>query len=114
MERSVNIFVLNWNGKKIINECLHSLMKISYTNSKIIVIDNGSKDDSVSFISKENLKINGNNLAVDHFKLKSTDSNLEADKRLDFDIWYDSKNNIIVKVEYKRLGKWQYILKKIE
>ena len=57
MERSVNIFVLNWNGKKIINECLHSLMKISYTNSKIIVIDNGSKDDSVSFISKEFPKV---------------------------------------------------------
>tara|TARA_A100001035_G_C27641709_1_gene434912 strand:+ start:574 stop:738 length:165 start_codon:yes stop_codon:yes gene_type:complete len=51
---------------------------------------------------------------VDHFKLKSTDENLEPDKRLDFDIWYDSKKNIIVKVEYKRLGKWQYILKKIE
>ena len=49
---------------------------------------------------------------MDHFKLKSTDDNLEADKRLDFDIWYDSKKNIIVKVEYKRLGKWQYILKK--
>ena len=57
MERSVNIFVLNWNGKKIINECLHSLMKISYMNSKIIVIDNGSKDDSVSFISKEFPKV---------------------------------------------------------
>ena len=50
---------------------------------------------------------------MDHFKLKSTDENLEPDKRLDFDIWYDSKKNIIVKVEYKRLGKWQYILKKL-
>ncbi len=68
----------------------------------------------MNFIAKENIEINGNTIVVDHFKLKSTEDNLEADKRLDFDIWYDSKNNIIVKVEYKRLGKWQYILKKIE
>ena len=88
--------------------------KILISNSQISPISGSIKKQEVSFISKENLKINGNNLAVDHFKLKSTDSNLEADKRLDFDIWYDSKNNIIVKVEYKRLGKWQYILKKIE
>tara|TARA_B100001540_G_scaffold305330_1_gene316123 strand:- start:368 stop:1063 length:696 start_codon:yes stop_codon:yes gene_type:complete len=88
--------------------------KILISNSQISPISGSIKKQEVSFISKENLKINGNNLAVDHFKLKSTDSNLEADKRLDFDIWYDSKNNIIVKVEYKRLGKWQYILKNIE
>ena len=31
---------------------MSSLNKISYQNSKIIVIDNGSKDDSVNFISK--------------------------------------------------------------
>ena len=68
----------------------------------------------MNFIAKENIEINGNTIVVDHFKLKSTEDNLEADKRLDFDIWYDSKRSIIVKVEYKRLGKWQYILKKIE
>ena len=88
--------------------------KILISNSQISPISGSIKKQDVSFISKENLKINGNNLAVDHIKLKSTDSNIEADKRLDFDIWYDSKNNIIVKVEYKRLGKWQYILKNIE
>ena len=52
MNQSINIFVLNWNGMGVLNECLSSLNKISYQNSKIIVIDNGSKDDSVNFISK--------------------------------------------------------------
>jgi len=88
--------------------------KILTSNSQISPLSGSIKKQEVSFISKEKLVINGISLAVDHFKLKSTDENLEADKRLDFDIWYDSKNNIIVKVEYKRLGKWQYILKKIE
>ncbi len=88
--------------------------KILTSNSQISPLSGSIKKQEVSFISKEELVINGISLVVDHFKLKSTDENLEADKRLDFDIWYDSKNNIIVKVEYKRLGKWQYILKKIE
>ena len=57
MNKSVNIFVLNWNGLHIINECLDSLMNISYINSKIIVIDNGSEDASVSFISKKYPKV---------------------------------------------------------
>ena len=88
--------------------------KILTSNSQISPLSGSIKKQEVNFIAKESIKINGNNIAVDHFKLKSTDESLEADKRLDFDIWYDSKNNIIVKVEYKRLGKWQYILKKIE
>ena len=57
MNKSVNIFILNWNGKKVVYECLDSLMKISYLNSNIIVIDNGSKDDSISFISNEFPKV---------------------------------------------------------
>ena len=88
--------------------------KILTSNSQISPLSGSVKQQEVNFISKETLTINGNVILVDHFKLKSTDDNLEADKRLDFDIWYDSKNNIIVKVEYNRLGKWEYILKKIE
>ena len=88
--------------------------KILTSNSQISPLSGSIKKQEVHFISKEKLKINGKTVEVDHFKLKSTDENLEPDKRLDFDIWYDSKKNIIVKVEYKRLGKWQYILKKIE
>tara|TARA_B100000700_G_scaffold261969_1_gene298218 strand:+ start:2103 stop:2798 length:696 start_codon:yes stop_codon:yes gene_type:complete len=88
--------------------------KILTSNSQISPLSGSIKKQEVNFISKEILTINGNDILVDHFTLKSTDDNLEADKRLDFDIWYDSKNNIIVKVEYKRLGRWQYILKKIE
>ena len=88
--------------------------KILTSSSQISPLSGSIKQQEVNFISKEILTINGNDISVDHFKLKSTDENLESDKKLDFDIWYDSKNNIIVKVEYNRLGKWQYILKKIE
>ena len=88
--------------------------KILTSSSQISPLSGSVKKQEVNFISKANLEVNGNSITVDHFKLKSTDASLAADKRLDFDIWYDSKNNIIVKVEYNRLGKWQYILKKVE
>ncbi len=47
MSKSVNIFVLNWNGRDLTLDCLASLKHISYPSVKVIVIDNGSTDDSV-------------------------------------------------------------------
>ena len=88
--------------------------KILTTNSQISPLSGSVKEQEVIFISKETLKIGNKSFEVDHFKLKSTDEELEEDKKLDFDIWLDSKKNIIIKVEYNRLGKWQYILKNVE
>jgi GT2 family glycosyltransferase len=44
------IILLNWNGKKDTLECLASLQKVDYPNFLTIVVDNGSKDDSVSVL----------------------------------------------------------------
>ena len=118
-DKSKDIFIIdgssykgNANKENIIGNWWNH--KILTSDSQISPLSGSIKRQEVNFISKETLEINGNTIEVDHFKLQSTDDSLEADKKLDFDIWYDSKNNIIVKVEYKRLGKWQYILKKIE
>jgi len=48
----VSIVILNWNGWKDTLECLESLFRISYPNYDTIVIDNDSKDDSVTEIKK--------------------------------------------------------------
>jgi hypothetical protein len=37
--------------------------------------------------------------------------NISKDKRLDFDIWYDSKTGKIIRVSYNRMGNWEYRLK---
>jgi len=42
----VAIIVLNWNNYADTRECLVSLEKITYPNSEIIVVDNGSTDGS--------------------------------------------------------------------
>ena len=93
----------NWWNHKILN-----------TNTQISPLSGSIKKQEVIFISKENINIDGKTFVVDHFKLKSKNKNIDDDKKLDFDIWLNTKNNIIVKVEYNRLGKWQYILKNVE
>ena len=115
-EEIFNIIGSSYKGKADKNNVVGNWWnhKILETNSQISPLSGSVKEQDVIFISNEIISLHGKTLEVDHFKLKSTNDSLEADKKLDFDIWYDSKNNIIVKVEYKRLGKWQYILKKIE
>jgi GT2 family glycosyltransferase len=46
----IAIVILNWNGKKDTLECLASLRHLTYSNYEIIVVDNGSTDDSIEAI----------------------------------------------------------------
>ncbi|WP_087036068.1 glycosyltransferase family 2 protein [Thermococcus litoralis] len=46
----VSVIILNWNGWKDTIECLESLYRITYPNYDVIVVDNGSTDDSIQKI----------------------------------------------------------------
>jgi GT2 family glycosyltransferase len=46
------IIVLNWNGRDLTLRCLHSLQMLDYANVSVLVVDNGSGDDSIAAISK--------------------------------------------------------------
>jgi len=48
----VSIIILNWNGWKDTVECLESIYQITYPNYDVIVVDNGSDDDSIQKIKK--------------------------------------------------------------
>ncbi len=51
-EPSVAIVILNWNGRKFLEQFLPSVMATAYGNKKIIVADNASSDDSVAFVQQ--------------------------------------------------------------
>ena len=88
--------------------------KILQTTSQISPLSGSIKKQTVEFIGEEKINLYGKEFNVDHFKLKSADPNLDDDKKLNFDIWYDKKRAVIVKVSYQKLGNWEYLLKKIE
>ena len=46
----VAVIIANWNGKKYLKDCLDSLRAQSRKDFKIILVDNGSEDGSVSFL----------------------------------------------------------------
>ena len=49
---SVAIVILNWNGKKFLEQFLPSVIASTYANKRVIVADNASSDDSVGFLQK--------------------------------------------------------------
>ena len=63
MTPHIKILILNWNGKHLLKPCLDSIKKIDYSNYSVMVIDNGSADDSVKMV-------NENFPEVDILKLK--------------------------------------------
>ena len=99
-EASIDCVIGNWWNHKILQ-----------AKKQISPLSGSVKDQVVTFIKKEDLIINGKKYSTDRFKLKSKDDSLPNDKRLDFDIWYNKKNNLILKVSYSRMGNWEYKLK---
>jgi GT2 family glycosyltransferase len=49
----VSIVLLNLNGYRDTRDCLVSLQQVQYPNFDVIVVDNGSSDDSFSRLQKE-------------------------------------------------------------
>jgi GT2 family glycosyltransferase len=48
----VVVGILNWNQQEDTRRCLASLAKVTYPELEIVVVDNGSMDDSVQAIRK--------------------------------------------------------------
>ena len=88
--------------------------KILETDQQISPLSGSIKEQVITFIGKENIELYGKKYLVDHYKLKSKNQDLPDNKKLDFDIWLDSKNNLILKVAYTKMGKWEYRLKSFE
>jgi GT2 family glycosyltransferase len=49
---SVAIVILNWNGKKYLQQFLPSVLSTTYSNLQVIVADNASTDDSIAYLKE--------------------------------------------------------------
>lgn len=46
----IAVVLLNWNGKHFLQQFLPSVLSSIYARYEVIIVDNGSSDDSVSFV----------------------------------------------------------------
>lgn len=84
-EPRVGILVLNWNSYGDVAQCLDSIRHLSYDNFDIIVVDNGSSDNSGAKLDKDypNVEVvfsennlgfsSGNNLGIQHLRDRGAD-----------------------------------------
>lgn len=84
MDNLISVIIVNYNGKKWIENLFNSLLLQTYKNFEVIFVDNASIDDSIDFL-KDNYKDNrikiiksdknlgfagGNNLGINNSKGK--------------------------------------------
>ena len=114
--KKFNIKGSSYNGEASIDSVIGNWWnhKILQASSQISPISGSIKDQVVTFLGKEKIDLYGKVYDVDHFTLKSKDMSIPKNKRLDFDIWYDRKNSMIIKVSYSRMGDWEYRLKNFD
>lgn len=80
----VGIVIVNYNGEKYQSDCIKSLYNMQYNDFEIVVIDSGSKDNSIVNLRKEYPQVHileqknnigvaaGNNVGIDFFKKQGT------------------------------------------
>jgi len=47
------VITLNWNGREWLGACLTSVLAMDYPNFRVLVVDNGSEDDSVAIVKRQ-------------------------------------------------------------
>ena len=53
MDKYIGIVLVNYNGIEVLEDCLKSILKSDYTRYKIILVDNGSSDNSVKLVKEK-------------------------------------------------------------
>ncbi|OQY46207.1 MAG: hypothetical protein B6242_08345 [Anaerolineaceae bacterium 4572_78] len=54
----ISVIIPNWNGLKYLSTCLNSLQNQTYPNFEIILVDNASTDNSVTFVKTKFQHVN--------------------------------------------------------
>ena len=96
----VSIVIVNFNGRGLLRQCLHTLLDTDYPNYEIVVVDNASTDGSLaeigqSFGSDSRIKIVENSENVGHAEGCNIGARISNGKYLvflDSDIAFEAEN----------------------
>jgi len=96
---SVSIVIVNFNGRKLLRQCLLTLLDTDYPNYEVVVVDNGSTDGTLaemdsSFGSDSRLTFVKNRENVGHAEGCNIGARMTSGRYivfLDSDIEFDSK-----------------------
>ena len=91
-----------WN-----HEIVKAKAQISGISGRII-------KQTVTFVGKEEIKINNNTYKTLHFNFKSSDEALPDSKKLNTDIWYEEDTYLWVKAAFDKSGHWEYRIKTVK
>ena len=100
-EADLNYMVGTWWNHEIVK----AKAQISAISGRII-------HQKVKFLGKKEIELNGKVYEALHFKFLSSDETLPDNKKLNTDIWYDSKSLVWLKAQFIKQGNWEYRLKK--
>ena len=90
-----------WN-----HEIVQAKAQISGISGRII-------EQTVTFIGKEDVKIEDKIYKTLRFNFKSSDTTLPESKKLNTDIWYEEGTYLWVKAAFEKTGYWEYRIKKV-
>ncbi len=85
--------------------------KILQSKSQISPLSGSVKEQIVKLVGKDEMILNGKKYKLFKFNLKSSNEEMPKDKKLDFKIWLEPNEGIIFKVQYNRIGNWEYKIK---
>jgi len=94
------ILVLNWNGAEDTIECVQSLKKLTYPNAEIVVIDNGSSDDSIPQIKAAHSEVKILELASNLFFGGGNNAGLKWAQEAGFDYVVFLNNDTTVEPDF--------------
>lgn len=133
----VAVVILNWNGWRDTVECLRSLDQLEYWNCRIILLDNGSSDESVrmieQYIETKKLRVIRSSFSSSHsqigpLKISESEGELETATRVsapEFEergnraIWlircdknhgFAEGNNIAIRLAYRSFSPDYFLL----
>ena len=102
-EASIDNIVGNWWNHELLN-----------AESQISPVSGSVKKQVITFIGNEKIELYGKTYDVEHYKLISKKKDLSEKKKLNFDIWFQKKTGLILKVKYLKMGEWEYRIKNFE